>query len=146
VSVLACLVGSAGDFFVFHFGGAGANLGRAATPYSLGPFTLMRSMSEYELPADCPLCQASAPRVTLTAPYCSRVSPQTRLAQAASERSAEPILAGREARQRESVRFRRFAGDRASRAGRLGHTVVGRRTLTCEPYLRTRGRALAADA
>jgi putative FmdB family regulatory protein len=54
-----------------------------------GPFTLMRSMSEYELPADCPLCQASAPRVMLTAPYCSTASPQTRLAGAASERSAE---------------------------------------------------------
>lgn len=54
-----------------------------------GPFTLMRAMSEYELPADCPLCQASAPRVMLTAPYCSTAAPQTRLAQAASERSAE---------------------------------------------------------
>jgi putative FmdB family regulatory protein len=49
-----------------------------------GQFTLMRSM----LPADCPLCQASAPRVVLTAPYCSTVSPQTCLAQAANERSA----------------------------------------------------------
>jgi putative FmdB family regulatory protein len=54
-----------------------------------GPFKLMRSMSEYELPADCPLCQASAPRVMLTAPYCSTASPATRLAQAANERSAE---------------------------------------------------------
>jgi putative FmdB family regulatory protein len=53
-----------------------------------GPFTLMRSMSEYELPADCPLCEASAPRVMLTAPYCSTASPQTRLAGAASERGA----------------------------------------------------------
>ena len=54
-----------------------------------GPFKLMRSMSEYELPADCPLCQASAPRVMLTAPYCSTASPQTRLAGAASEGNAE---------------------------------------------------------
>jgi putative FmdB family regulatory protein len=53
-----------------------------------GRFTLMRSMSEYELPADCPLCQASAPRVVLTAPYCSTVSPRTCLAQAANVRSA----------------------------------------------------------
>ena len=53
-----------------------------------GPFKLMRSMSEYELPADCPLCQASAPRVMLTAPYCSTASPQSRLAQAASERGS----------------------------------------------------------
>jgi putative FmdB family regulatory protein len=53
-----------------------------------GPFTLMRSMSEYELPADCPLCQTSAPRVMLTAPYCSTVSPQTRIAQVANERGA----------------------------------------------------------
>jgi putative FmdB family regulatory protein len=54
-----------------------------------GPFKLMRSMTEYELPADCPLCQANAPRVMLTAPYCSTASPQTRLAQAASERSGD---------------------------------------------------------
>jgi putative FmdB family regulatory protein len=54
-----------------------------------GPFKLMRSMSEYELPADCPLCQSSAARVMLTAPYCSTASPATRLAQAANERSAE---------------------------------------------------------
>jgi putative FmdB family regulatory protein len=53
-----------------------------------GPFKLMRSMSEYERPADCPLCQAGAPRVMLTAPYCSTVSPHTRRAQAANERSA----------------------------------------------------------
>jgi putative FmdB family regulatory protein len=53
-----------------------------------GPFKLMRSMSEYELPADCPLCRVSAPRVMLTAPYCSTASPQSRLAQAADERSA----------------------------------------------------------
>jgi putative FmdB family regulatory protein len=52
-----------------------------------GPFKLMRSMSEYELPADCPLCQASAPRVMLTAPYCSTASPRTRLAGAANERT-----------------------------------------------------------
>jgi putative FmdB family regulatory protein len=57
-----------------------------------GPFTLMRSMSEYELPADCPLCEARAPRVMLTAPYCSTASPQTRLAQAAGERSGDVRL------------------------------------------------------
>jgi putative FmdB family regulatory protein len=53
-----------------------------------GPFKLMRSMSEYELPVDCPLCQASAPRVMLAASYCSTVSPQTRLAQTANEQTA----------------------------------------------------------
>jgi putative FmdB family regulatory protein len=62
-----------------------------------GPFKLMRSMSEYELPADCPLCQASAPRVMLTAPYCSTASPQARLAQAASDRGADGRTSGGDA-------------------------------------------------
>jgi len=54
-----------------------------------GPFTRMRSISEYELPSDCPKCEASAPRVMLTAPHCSTVSAQTRIAHATNERSAE---------------------------------------------------------
>jgi putative FmdB family regulatory protein len=54
-----------------------------------GPFTRMRSMSEYELPSDCPKCVASAPRVILTAPHCSTVSAQTRIAHATNERSAD---------------------------------------------------------
>jgi putative FmdB family regulatory protein len=54
-----------------------------------GPFTQMRPMSEYELPSDCPNCAASAPRVILTAPHCSAVSTQTRMAHATNERSAD---------------------------------------------------------
>lgn len=54
-----------------------------------GPFTQMRAMSEYELPSQCPNCKASAPRVILTAPHCSTVSKQTRLAHATNERSAD---------------------------------------------------------
>jgi putative FmdB family regulatory protein len=42
-----------------------------------GPFTQIRAMSDYELPCDCPNCAASAPRVMLTAPYCSTVSTQS---------------------------------------------------------------------
>jgi putative FmdB family regulatory protein len=54
-----------------------------------GPFTQMRAMAEYELPSDCPKCEASAPRVLLTAPRCSAVSPQKRMAHAINERSAD---------------------------------------------------------
>jgi putative FmdB family regulatory protein len=54
-----------------------------------GPFTQMRAMAEYELPSDCPTCEASAPRVLLTAPRCSAVSPQKRMAHAINERSAD---------------------------------------------------------
>jgi putative FmdB family regulatory protein len=54
-----------------------------------GPFTQIRSMSEYELPFDCPKCEASAPRVILTAPHCSAVSTQSRIAHATNERSAD---------------------------------------------------------
>ena len=57
-----------------------------------GPFTRMRSMSEYELPSDCPKCEASAPRVMLTAPHCSTVSAQARIAHATNERSADSPL------------------------------------------------------
>ena len=103
-----------------------------------GPFKLMRSMSEYELPADCPLCQASAPRVMLTAPYCSTASPQARLAQAANERIAEgrsserpwrellllhhePILPRRQARQGESFLVRCWSTIASARAPGASH-------------------------
>ncbi len=54
-----------------------------------GPFTQMRAMADYELPSDCPSCEASSPRVMLTAPRCSAVSAQTRRAHAINERSAD---------------------------------------------------------
>jgi putative FmdB family regulatory protein len=54
-----------------------------------GPFTQVRAMAEYELPSDCPSCEASSPRVLLTAPRCSAVSAQTRTAHAINERSAD---------------------------------------------------------
>ena len=54
-----------------------------------GPFTQMRAMAEYELPSDCPSCEASSPRVLLTAPRCSAVSAQTRTAHAIT--SAAPM-------------------------------------------------------
>jgi putative FmdB family regulatory protein len=53
-----------------------------------GPFTQMRPMAECELPSDCPECGARAPRVILTAPHCSTMSSQARLAHATNERSA----------------------------------------------------------
>jgi putative FmdB family regulatory protein len=53
-----------------------------------GPFTQMRPMAEYEQPTPCPGCGAAAPRVILTAPHCSTLSTQSRLAHATNERSA----------------------------------------------------------
>lgn len=53
-----------------------------------GPFTQMRPMAECELPSDCPDCGAQAPRVILTAPHCTTMSTQARLAFATNERSA----------------------------------------------------------
>jgi putative FmdB family regulatory protein len=54
-----------------------------------GPFIRTRAMAEYELPSDCPQCGARAPRVLLTAPQCLDMSPQSRRAHAANERSAD---------------------------------------------------------
>ena len=53
-----------------------------------GPFTRTRAMAEYDLPSDCPQCGGRAPRVLLTAPQCLDMSPQSRRAHAANERSA----------------------------------------------------------
>lgn len=55
---------------------------------SCGAFTQMRPMAECELPSDCPDCGAQAPRVILTAPHCTTLSTQARLAFATNERSA----------------------------------------------------------
>jgi putative FmdB family regulatory protein len=53
-----------------------------------GPFTRTRPMVEYELPSECPGCAAVAPRVMLTAPRCSTLAPEARVAHATNERSA----------------------------------------------------------
>jgi putative FmdB family regulatory protein len=53
-----------------------------------GPFTQMRPMAECDLPSDCPRCAREVPRVMLTAPHCSTLSAQSRLAHATNERSA----------------------------------------------------------
>jgi putative FmdB family regulatory protein len=53
-----------------------------------GSFTDMRPMAECDMPSDCPKCGASAPRVMLTAPYCSAMPDQARLAHATNERNA----------------------------------------------------------
>ena len=53
-----------------------------------GAFTMMRPMSECELPCDCPDCGTSAPRAYLRAPHTSGMSSELRLAHAANERSA----------------------------------------------------------
>ncbi len=53
-----------------------------------GPFTQMRPMRDCDLPSACPDCGGMAPRAMLTAPFCSTVSPETRLAHATNERSA----------------------------------------------------------
>jgi putative FmdB family regulatory protein len=46
-----------------------------------GPFTAMRPMAEFELPLECPVCDAMAPRVILTAPHCSTTSAEGRQSQ-----------------------------------------------------------------
>jgi len=53
-----------------------------------GPFTEMRPMAVSGAPQACPECGEDAPRAFLTAPYCSTMSPQLRLAHATNERSA----------------------------------------------------------
>src|ERR1700733_13303191 len=53
-----------------------------------GPFTEMRPMAESDLPSECPSCADTAPRVILTAPYCSTLSAESRNAHATNERSA----------------------------------------------------------
>lgn len=53
-----------------------------------GPFTDMRPMAECDLPHSCPECGHDAPRAFLTAPYCTAISTERRLAHATNERSA----------------------------------------------------------
>ena len=52
-----------------------------------GPFTEIRPMAECDLPQDCPHCEASAPRVILTAPNFFCLSSDRRKAHAINERS-----------------------------------------------------------
>jgi putative FmdB family regulatory protein len=53
-----------------------------------GPFTEMRPMAESDAPRACPECGEDAPRAFLTAPYCTTMSTELRLAHATNERSA----------------------------------------------------------
>ncbi|HWM48822.1 MAG TPA: zinc ribbon domain-containing protein [Xanthobacteraceae bacterium] len=53
-----------------------------------GPFTAMRPMAECDEPHTCPDCRSEAPRVLLTAPHCTTLSPERRRAHATNERSA----------------------------------------------------------
>jgi putative FmdB family regulatory protein len=53
-----------------------------------GPFTAMRPMAECDLPSECPACTRVAPRALLTAPHCSTLSNERRIAHATNERSA----------------------------------------------------------
>jgi putative FmdB family regulatory protein len=55
---------------------------------SCGPFAVLRSMSEFELPHDCPNCNAEAPRVILVAPAISGMSSARRAAAETNERSS----------------------------------------------------------
>jgi len=52
-----------------------------------GPFTDIRSMAECDLPQDCPHCEASSPRVILTAPNFFCMPSDRRRAHAANEKS-----------------------------------------------------------
>jgi len=53
-----------------------------------GPFTEVRPMAESADPQACPECGKSAPRAFLTAPYCSAISAELKVAHATNERSA----------------------------------------------------------
>jgi putative FmdB family regulatory protein len=57
-----------------------------------GPFTSIRSMSEYLDPQPCPECECSSSRVTLTVPYLSGLSSDRKAAHARNERSAHAPL------------------------------------------------------
>ena len=53
-----------------------------------GPFTDMRPMADCDRPHACPKCGRKAPRAYLTAPYCTALPAERRLAHATNERSA----------------------------------------------------------
>ncbi|WP_423414939.1 zinc ribbon domain-containing protein [Hyphomicrobium sp. B1] len=55
---------------------------------SCGPFSVLRSMSEFELPHDCPDCGTEAPRAILTAPAIAGLSRARRIAAETNERSS----------------------------------------------------------
>jgi putative FmdB family regulatory protein len=54
-----------------------------------GPFTAIRPMAEYAEPHRCPDCDASAPRVLMTAPRLATMSATRRVAHATNERSSD---------------------------------------------------------
>jgi putative FmdB family regulatory protein len=58
-----------------------------------GPFTTIRSMSEYLDPQPCPDCERSSSRVMLSVPYLSSLSSDRKAAHARNERSAHAPLA-----------------------------------------------------
>lgn len=53
-----------------------------------GPFAALRSMSEFELPHECPSCGTEAPRVVLTAPAIAGMDRARRFAAETNERSS----------------------------------------------------------
>lgn len=55
---------------------------------SCGAFSVLRSMTEFELPHDCPDCGTEAPRVILTAPAIAGMSRSRRIAAETNERSS----------------------------------------------------------
>jgi len=57
-----------------------------------GPFTSMRSMSEYQDPQPCPDCERPSSRVMLSVPYLSGLSSDRKAAHATNERSAHAPL------------------------------------------------------
>ena len=58
-----------------------------------GPFELQRPMKQFDQPADCPLCQASSPRM-VTAVQLNLMPGNNRIAHSRNERNAhEPRIA-----------------------------------------------------
>lgn len=52
-----------------------------------GDFTELKPMSEYQSPQPCPDCGVLAPRVMLTAPHCSGISRESRVAHSTNEQA-----------------------------------------------------------
>jgi putative FmdB family regulatory protein len=53
-----------------------------------GPFTAIRPVAEFDRPTPCPICEAKAPRVLLTAPNFASMDLRRRAAIGVNERSA----------------------------------------------------------
>lgn len=59
------------------------------TCVACGPFEETASISQFDMPCDCPTCGTPSPRNLLSAPQLSAVSPLARKAHAVNERASD---------------------------------------------------------